>query len=510
MKKLAIIILLCLSSLLSKANPIPVADTMRIDGKLVLYLNAMDDYFNGYYYGNFLGNNIKVLFENYMISHIFGGPSGYNTARQIFEQYFTVDERYVQIAKGMIEGMIDLGIDLYSPALNDTLNYKDILIANSVPDFTAFSEKWKNKGPGCSELASWGSATQNDPELNGSMVICRQLDWESDPVLIENALMIVWKNDGYYKQTIITFGFAGLIGALSGVNESGLATFQNMGNYYDFPVGSSFYPVNFAQRNGLEALDYNGDGICSPRDVSDAVSEHNVSSTYIITTVGQNSTEIPAEVLEIHNNLGDTIRTIQQNPDFFGDNLVATNHFRLLKPPAYCYRYKRISDSLMVSNQISVDRNWNIMQTAGVTTNLQTIQFIPEWNILRFSFAEIGTPAYLLPPSEVFIDTLFNYVGIEEIEASNPVRIEVFPNPCTEQTNISIRFEKPANFKCFVTDINGRVVNDFGKTIPDQNETKFTWRTAEIPAGTYFFNLFYHSTVTGKKAIKVKKIVVSR
>ena len=509
MKKLVILLVLVNLSVFGNANPFVVADTFRINGKLTLRLMA-NHAENGFNYGFFMGDRIMDLFENYLIINVFGGATGYNQARQIFDQRFIVDDKYVEIAQGMIEGIEAAGISLFSPTLNDYLNYKDVLIANSIPDFTAFSESWNNKGPGCSDMASWGDATINDPELEGKTVICRNLDWSSNPILIENALIIIWAPGGPDEQWWVSFGFAGLIGALSGVNESGIATFQNMGNYYSIPVGESFYPVNLAQRNGLEMEDYNGDGICSPRDVTDAVRNHNVSSTYIINTAGPAYFDPPAEILEIHNSLGDTIRTVAQNPEYFGDNLVSTNHFRLLKPSTYCYRYKRISDSLETSNQMSTLRNWNVMKTAGVSTNLQTIQYIPEKHILRFSFAEIGTPAYLIEPTEIFTDTLLTTVGIAESKMGNFLQVSISPNPCHEHTRILVELSEPVNFNCSISDINGKQLHDFGSFYLTEKSIVLGWETGNIPNGIYIFHVEYSNIPSGIIKQITRKIVVSK
>jgi len=384
------------------------------------------------------------------------------------------------------------------------------LIANSIPDFSSFDKAWNNMGPGCSNITSWGNATMNDPELSGETVISRNLDWTNNPYLINNAIIIIWAPSGPNEQRWISFGFIGLIGALSGLNESGVVSFQNMGNYSSTPVGTGFYPVNLAQRNGLEMDDYNGDGICSPRDVSDAVRNHPVSSTYIIHSAGKSYLDVPAEILEIHNAFGDTIRTVNDNPEFFGDNLVATNHFRLLKPPAYCARYQRISDSLSKSNLMSVLRNWDVLTTAGVNTNLQTIQFVPNENILRVSFAETGTPAYQIEPTTVWVDTLFALVGINDFHKNSLLEMSVSPNPCKNLTTISVRFDSPKKFTCRIIDISGKLIERFEDFNPNENETTIGWGTGQVPNGVYFCTIGFIDPATGRPIKETRKIVISK
>jgi hypothetical protein len=179
-------------------------------------------------------------------------------------------------------------------------------------------------------------------------------------------------------------------------------------------------------------------------------------------------------------------------------------------PPSYCYRYKRISDSLTVSNQVSLERNWNIMKTAGVPVNLQTIQYVPDQHILRFSFAVTGTPAYLLQPSEIFTDTLYLPVGLRNwTKNEKNTQISVYPNPANRKTTILLNFKEPGTFNCFVTDVTGNIVFDFGKLTADNEKINLTWNTKNISNGIYFFNLFYSSGISHKQEKAVEKIMIS-
>jgi hypothetical protein len=420
--------------------------------------------------------------EEYVINQTFGGAYGYQAARQIFDDHFIYDEKYGQIAQGMLDGMTDHGVSIYSATLGEDLNFKDVLIANSIPDFTAFSD-FGIRGPGCSDLMCWGEATQNS-ELGGELVISRNLDWDNSPLLIENALIIIWR--AAEGQRFITFGFTGLIGALSGFNESGIVTFQNMGNHNMAPAGTDFYPVNLAQRNGLESWDYNQDGMCSPADVTDAVLAHNVASTYIINSAGPNNFEHPAEILEIHNQYGSEVRTVEDNLFDLGDNLASTNHFRKLRPPTYCYRYNRFVDSLETSNQLGILRNWSVLKAGGVNTNLQTIQFIPYLNLLRFSFAEIGTPAYQIEPTEVMVDTLFSLVNITEKKQPENQYVQISPNPFQNKTTIKITPPANGTVRCQIFTQSGTEVFHETTNAFLGQENMIEWGSGHLKSGTYF------------------------
>ncbi|NCA84531.1 MAG: T9SS type A sorting domain-containing protein [Clostridia bacterium] len=503
MKKFIILALFSCLTLATRSNPLPAVDTSRINGTLVLTV-LFSDPTMGLDYGYLLGDRLYNVLENYVVNTAFGGAASYNYARQIFDQRFVVSEYYTEFATNMILGMTYGGFQVYSPTLGREFTYQDVLLANAIPDMTAFGLT-QTTGPGCSDLMSWGTATANDPQLNGGMVICRNLDWDDDPLLIENALITVWFNEGF-NQRIVTFGFVGMIGALSGMNDDGIATFQNMGNYSSSPVGTGFYPVNLAQRDGLEHYDFNGDGICSPRDVTDAVRSHPMAATFIINTVGPTNLEFPAEILEIHNTFGDTIRTAVHNPEFFGDNLVSTNHFRLLKNPSYCARYNRISDSIQASTDFTIARNWRVLQTAGVPGNLQTIQFIPATKLIRFSMARPGTPAYQIEPTEVSMYGL--PVSIIEHAAKHKGVFSVAPNPCRTHTNLLIAAATGDRITIEISDANGNSIYTHHDVAKADGDNNVTWNTSHYPSGVYLCKVLVANNKTRKNVSEVQKILV--
>jgi hypothetical protein len=156
---------------------------------------------------------------------------------------------------------------------------------------------------------------------------------------------------------------------------------------------------------------------------------------------------------------------------------------------------------------MSTLRNWNVMKTAGVFTNLQVIQYLPEKHILRFSFAEVGTPAYLIEPTEVLTDTLFSLVGIEGPQKSHPLRVSIYPNPCHEQTRILIESSELTNFSCSITDIKGKQLQDFGKFYLAEKSIVLNWETGNTPNGIYLFRVEYLDIHSGIKKQIIRKIV---
>ncbi len=69
--------------------------------------------------------------------------------------------------------------------------------------------------PSCTMLAVWGSRTQD-----GKLFAHRNLDWKSQTGMHEERLVTVYHPDG--GNTFVTMGYAGVIGALAGMNEHGI------------------------------------------------------------------------------------------------------------------------------------------------------------------------------------------------------------------------------------------------------------------------------------------------
>jgi hypothetical protein len=219
----------------------------------------------GYAVGFLLGENVNDLFENYLMP-AFG--SYYSMARNLMatDAHIKIDSIYIYEAMGMAEGLNASG------EMDMTVDYIDVLLANSFLDFQNFLGKGLGLDNGCSSLISWGDATAGT-DLDGKCVISRHLDWDDQPVIIRNQVMIVHFPAEEDEQPWLLIGFAGQMSVLSGLNQSGVAVMQHMlsDEYTGASLNKSYEPVWFTMRKAIESADYNGDGVNNCLDINDAV-----------------------------------------------------------------------------------------------------------------------------------------------------------------------------------------------------------------------------------------------
>jgi len=78
-------------------------------------------------------------------------------------------------------------------------------------------------GPACTMFSVWGSRT-----VDGKLFASRNLDWVSQTGMHEDRLVTVYKPDGF--NAFVTMDYAGVVGALAGMNEKGIA-FSEIGAF---------------------------------------------------------------------------------------------------------------------------------------------------------------------------------------------------------------------------------------------------------------------------------------
>jgi hypothetical protein len=463
----------------------------------------------GYAQGYLLAEGIMEVFDDYMIGQmLYGQASAYNSLRTFFEGYFTVEDKYLEEAEGVIQGIAAAGISIESEFLNRDIDATDILICNSVPDLSTanaalFSPDFQG---GCSSFTSWGESTQ-ETELNGSLVITRYLDWSSSPILHDNSIMIIHEPSEEDEQPWLSFGFAGFFAALSGINSSGVAVFQNMGYADGRTLDHTFQPINLTTRSAIEKLDYNNDGSSNIFDVQSALNDNGSFFGAIIQAATFATEETPAAVFEINDELGLETRLVSDNTQIVGNNLAATNHMRKLVTGEYCIRYECLVNALNDDPQISMESNWDIMENAcSVAHNVHAIQYNPASGTVRWASTNSEEIACEQTPTTFNLDDLLNLVVDNEDEVVEyKQNVNIYPNPFNPTTNIAFSLTNASDVSVDFFDVKGRKVDSILSMNYPSGENLVQWNADHLSSGVYFAKInIDNRTQISKKIVLLK------
>ncbi|MBC8375107.1 MAG: T9SS type A sorting domain-containing protein [FCB group bacterium] len=367
-------------------------------------------YERGYAQGYLMPEKAEETFTGFALDNFFAYYDiDYPTARQFFLDNYVVEQKYIDEAVGTIDGMVAADYSLYNESLGRDLDHLDWLVMTGLTEYAfmpTLSGVPSYENIHCSTLSSWGSATQDDPELRGAMVVTRNFDWitENYPNDQYN-LTIHYPSEADELNWIQPSFFPGAINVNGAINELGFAVFNNDGNFYSNSNVTNLYPSQLTWRNCIEMEDGNGDGTHNLDDYVWQRDQHTYLYPSIVTCVSPDS----AIILET-NNSGATQRSVVDNVVINGNNLAATNHFRELYAPTACSRFSNIKDSLNANSNLTIERSWDMMgAAAGVSFNQQKIEYIPAHNILKYAYVGAdGTPAYQMEPAIFNTDFLFS------------------------------------------------------------------------------------------------------
>jgi hypothetical protein len=421
------------------------ASSQPVQGVLVQNTNPYilkvwgNHYERGYAMGYLLGEQIADIYGNYVAPQF--GTSLPMAKLMIQQGLFSIDSVFISEAHGVIDGITDAG---YNPG---TMDYLDVLIGNTFLDFQNISS-FKNKiqSPGCSSLISWGNATAAS-ELGGKSIITRHLDWSTETCVLNNQAIIIHFPTDPGEQPWLLIGFAGQMGVLSGLNQSGLGVFQHsMSDSYSPGNSTQHYePVWFFLRRAIEQTDINGDGVSNTLDMRAAAVQNinGFADGYIISAIAPNTfsnDSLCAMIAELAP--AAPLHTFRDNsfPDSIpGSNIYAANYeIKRNNHMHFCFRYNQTKNAVdAISGQhIGKTVSWTIMadsSNAGFG-NVQMIQYIPEDNELYVAFHPGDAPAYENTP--VFFD-LVSLFSPTSLPAGYQNPVSVFPNPASEYLHIS-------------------------------------------------------------------------
>ena len=464
-------------------------------------------YERGYAQGYLLCDEIVDVFTTYFLAYLFGNNASiYNATRSVFEASFVVDDKYITEGMGVLDGIVAGGQSLYCSVLGRDLDITDLMMSNSLIDYS--DDKGLLGGNDlCSSLTSWGTSTDNSPELSGESIITRFLDWTPHTTLLNNQLILVSFPSEPDEQKWISFTFAGLFGCLSTINEAGVGSFLNVGNIDSYDPTDTFNPIFLSIRNGIETADYDSNGQCNPMDVVKAVSDDVQRTGSIINVIASTEKDSFSLVIECNNMKGVAVRTKEDNTVIVGDNLAATNHFRKLYSPVYCYRYDHIADSLLINTQINPLRSWNLLSgAAGISTNIQMIQYVPWSGKILWSARTGSVPAYQLAPTSFTTNELFDYVSVNPPIPDQEYALfinEIYPYPAKEFVNVSYYSKKAKEVSCAVYDVKGRIVT-YQKLLAHAGKNEFMLHFSDISSGIYFMKLDDNNFSTITKMLIVR------
>ena len=445
----------------------------------------------GYAQGYLLGDQTKRIFDEYFVDIFCGGSAAsYNLCRTLCLNEYAPGGEILAEIDGMLAGMTDGGVDLYNTVLGRSIDATDLRVLNLVVDL---AERLYKRGPGCSSLSSWGTSTSGDPELDGHLMITRLLDWDTHPSLTAGAAMVVHFPSEPEEQKWVSFGFAGLLGTLSGISESGLGGFYHVGNVEGMTPNTPYEPILYTLRRGLERADYDGDGYHTAEDVVAAFSDRSRSSTGIINVVLDDGALSVPRVIEVNGTAGIAYRQQADNTIVPGEHLVATNHFRVLYSPIFCSRYQGITNELIASMAMTPDRAWSLMGLrAGVNGNLQVVQYLPSLGKVRWATNTDSQPAYQRPPTDIYLGMVTSAPD-EELPA-RPKLVGSFPNPFNPRTTLYFDVGRPQSVQLDVYDVGGRHVRELVDGIFSSGRHQVVWDGTDedglqVGTGTYLLLL---------------------
>ncbi len=446
-----------------------------------------DHYQRGYAQGYLLAQpTLDVFDEFFYMMFVFSDPARYAYLWNYYQEHFNTDARMLQEAQGLVAGIAASGASLYHSGLQRDITHDDILLANAFLDL----QQLRNDlgGPdidlGCASLSSWGISTQQDSLLTGSSVITRWLDWTLFECLIDNPLLVVHHPSEPDEQKWLSFTFPGWLGAASAISESGTWASLNVGNDHSVVNQSGLDPIFFDIRRGLERTDLNGDGVSNIMDVAAAIQAGNNLTGTIIHSLSESAGQTISVVIE-NNNTGTALRYYDDpSSNLPGQNLAATNHFRLLTFPTCCTRYANIADSLNMNHHITAKRQWSLLSgAAGQETTLTALQYTPSTGSILWAGAAVSLPANQNPAIHLSASDLFSFSTpvTDELLPSHQFAFSCAPNPVSAAQTLRLSGSQPLK-SLALYNLRGQKILDLSFS---GNKSDAEISLPALPAGVY-------------------------
>ena len=325
----------------------------------VLQLNAATLEDRGYSHGFLLAPHILDWFYFYLLEENFQSLTQYNEFYAFVDptaNFFHYPSEYLREIQGILSGMqARTDCDLFLYELNRPFDFIDLLAMNSYierrtvkPDPRTVTNS--SDEPNCSQVVVWNSLTADQRIIAG-----RNMDGECDirRVTVSTTVLLAVNNslnqsNDFYRYISLTW--PGLIGTLSGVNETGFYCMENAGPSQIGGRIRGFTPATYIATHVLRTIDARSatkDVVqnafeafsCDPKlnqdknlwPINQAESELKgpvcgPGSVFVLATKANNEGHV--FVLE-GDRYGGRIRTAMQAPPYIPHCILATNHFLL-------------------------------------------------------------------------------------------------------------------------------------------------------------------------------------
>ncbi|CAF3088390.1 unnamed protein product [Rotaria sp. Silwood2] len=343
-------------------------DTARfytIDRIPVLQLNATTPADRGYSHGYLLAPHILDWFYFYLLEENFQSITKYQEFYTLVDpasNFFHYPVDYLLEIEGILRGMqARTDCDLFLYELDRSFNQIDLLAMNSYierrttkPDLrtndmvetSTVAIDGISNHPHCSQVVVWNSLTADKRIIAG-----RNMDGECDirrVTVSTTVLFAVNSSDKSKQYRYISLMWPGMIGTLSGVNETGLYCMENAGPSQIGGQIKGLTPVSYVATHVLRTLNARLATITEVKNAFETFASDFIlnndskvwptkralselkgpicgsGSVFVLTTMSNDGGN--AFVLE-GDRYGGRIRTSMQALPFIPDCIIATNHF---------------------------------------------------------------------------------------------------------------------------------------------------------------------------------------
>jgi CARDB protein len=370
------------------------------------------NYEMGYAHGYLMADRFRDLVEYYMIGILAGGSvAAYNSllAMDTSPSGFQWQQQYLDEISGMAAGMAASGKNLYVANLGRNIDYRDIRAFNLQDQFFF----------ACSSFGVWKNAT-----ADGETILGRNFDffYDTKGTIANYQLIIAYEPTG--KAKFVSFGWPGLVGIYTGLNETGVAVMANTGNVPN-TYGGPYHPVMEVFRDILEkTTPYS----FPTQPLSSVKSVHELTSEIIQVGIPYQGVVDPVYYIEESPDL-DIIRyPTDTDPGY--SHIIATNHLIKAAPPPSSGesvdRYRTLRNGLLGlygsgDGKVDVTEAWGLLRSVAsiVAPTLTSIVVRPNRMEFSLSFAKLDngtfTPATSMDPQTFTWASLFPDRGLPDL-----------------------------------------------------------------------------------------------